>query len=370
MARKSFDRPVINIHELVNGLDTYYNPKFDRLVLAKSKSRKRDSLTSIIGQLQSVDHYVTVNLAEYHIAQRQDSLEDQLNFYDFLNENFYVIGCRRDNLFEYAISWILKTFVHYGNTFYPLDKVVRYEQYYQDPITIDQLALEKFLNRYKAHIDWSEKYFDIQSHFDYDKHIGDIENFILNLDFMKGHANNAWEDMFEISWQDWNTCHRLLPNLVLNKNQETADTHLISLTSSSRLLEYTVADTLKIKDHCGTIQTTYQSNSVVDKIKSIRVTSDEYRFLEKNLTKYQNVQAEIEKLIQFGILSEGVPMKLQSLGEKQKIIKNFDQCLEWYNSWAIKNNFGKEYTLDDINTKAVAEEKRLAAPLSHQLPLV
>lgn len=97
------------------------------------------------------------------------------------------------------------------------------------------------------------------------------------------------------------------------------------------------------------------------------MTEEEYRFLEKNLKKYQEVQAQIENLIRMGILSEGVPMKLQSLNEKQKIIKNFDQCLDWYNTWTAKNNFGKEYTTDEMYTKAMDEEKQLTAPLNRQL---
>ena len=100
--------------------------------------------------------------------------------------------------------------------------------------------------------------------------------------------------------------------------------------------------------------------------EEVRFVADAY--LEKNLSKYHSVLTEIENLIRIGILSEGVPMKLQSLSEKQKIIKNFDQCLEWYNAWAVKNNFGKEYTNDELSAIAIAEEKRLVAPLSHQLP--
>ena len=58
---------------------------------------------------------------------------------------------------------------------------------------------------------------------------------------------------------------------------------------------------------------------------------------------------------------------IKSLNEKQKIIKNFDQCLDWYNTWTAKNNFGKEYTTDEMYTKAMDEEKQLTAPLNRQL---
>lgn len=367
MNRKSFDRPVINIHELVNGLETYYNPTLNGETLKKTQFRRVDSLNDIKNQINSVDHYVTVNLAQYHIEQRQDSLEDQLKFYEFLNENFYIIGCRRDNLFEYALSSILKTFSHYGNTFYPLDKVIRYKQYNQAPITVDRIALEKFLNRYKAHIDWSEKYFDVQRYFDYDQHIDNIEEFILNLDFMKDGNAITWKDMFGISWNKWNACHRLVPNLVLHKKEENTDTKKIMLAATQLAIESNITNVLNVKPQCNTVQNYYSADSVIQQIGSITITEDEYNFLGENVTKYKHTLDKIQTLIEQGVLSEGVPMKLQSLGEKQKIITNFDQCLDWYNEWVIKNNFGQEYTKVELSTIAVNEEQRLNSLITLRL---
>jgi len=365
MNQKSFDKPVINIHELVNGLETYYNTTFNLETLKKTPFRRFDKLSDIANQIKSVDHYVTVNLAQYHIEQRQDSLENQLSFYEFLNENFYIIGCRRDNLFEYALSSILKTFSLYGNTFYPLDKVVRYQQYNQTPITVDRPALYRFLDRYKAHIDWSEKYFDIRCYFDYDKHIDNIEDFILSLDFMKN--GNTWEDMFGISWPDWNACHRLIPNLVLHKKEQNENTKTITFASPRLAIESSMNNVLTVKSECNMLQNYYPADSIIQQIGSITITENEYRFLGENLIKYKHAFDKIQTLIDDGMLSEGVPMKLQSLGEKQKIIKNFEQCLEWYNEWVTTNAFGKEYTNNEISTMAVNEEQRLNLPLTLQL---
>jgi hypothetical protein len=54
--------------------------------------------------LQTVDHYKVARLAQYHIRRREDTIEDQLPFYQYLNDNFFIISCRRQNVFEHAIS--------------------------------------------------------------------------------------------------------------------------------------------------------------------------------------------------------------------------------------------------------------------------
>ncbi len=44
-------------------------------------------------------------------------------------------------------------------------------------------------------------------------------------------------------------------------------------------------------------------------------------------------------------------------------IKNFDQCIEWYNQWVTANNYGKFYTVDELDSLAQTEEVRLGAPV-------
>jgi hypothetical protein len=64
------------------------------------------------------------------------------------------------------------------------------------------------------------------------------------------------------------------------------------------------------------------------------------------------------------LLVTGVPLKLQSLKEKQQVIRNFDQCVDWYNQWVEKTGFGKKYALDDLEKKSVAEEKLLNSAIN------
>ena len=108
MLRKGFDKPVINLHELTNGLEKYYNTILNQEVLGKPTGTEwgyYQKLNKIEELLKSVDHYKTSRLAHYHIVNRKDSIEEQIKFYEYLNRNFYIISCRRDNLFEHALSW-------------------------------------------------------------------------------------------------------------------------------------------------------------------------------------------------------------------------------------------------------------------------
>ena len=105
----TYDRPVINLHELTNGLVRYHNDHFNQEVLGKKDGKwgYYQSLEQVVELLDSVDHYKTSRLAHYHIRNRRDALADQIPFYRYLNENFYIISCRRHNIFEHALSWCL-----------------------------------------------------------------------------------------------------------------------------------------------------------------------------------------------------------------------------------------------------------------------
>jgi hypothetical protein len=126
MLRREFGRPVINLHELTNGLIKYYNDLMNQEVLGKPNSSGWgyfQSLPDIIDMLSSVDHYKTSRLAHYHLINRNDSLDDQLKFYEYLNTNFYIISCRRDNLFEHGLSWAIQAHSKKLNVYSPQEKI-------------------------------------------------------------------------------------------------------------------------------------------------------------------------------------------------------------------------------------------------------
>ena len=67
MLRREFDRPVINLHELTNGLIKYYNQTLNQEVLGKPKGTEKwgyfQSLNEIEDLLKTTDHYKTSRLA-------------------------------------------------------------------------------------------------------------------------------------------------------------------------------------------------------------------------------------------------------------------------------------------------------------------
>ena len=94
------------------------------------------------------------------------------------------------------------------------------------------------------------------------------------------------------------------------------------------------------------------------------MSQENYNFLKTHMPVYQQTQQELFKLVENKILTTGIPIKLQSLQEKKHIIKNFDQCVEWYNQWVTATNYGNIYTVDNLNSIAADEETRLNHPVT------
>ena len=380
MLRKEFDKPVINLHELTNGLIKYYNQTLNQEVLGKHKGTEKwgyfQSLNEIEDLLKTTDHYKTSRLAHYHIVNRKDSISEQIKFYEYLNKEFFIISCRRDNLFEHALSWGINGHSKKLNVYSAGEKISVYSDIYKNGITISKISLVNYLNKYKEYINWSDRYFNVQSYFNYDIDVHNIEDYILNLDFMQGHTNNTWNDMFRQDFNTWNACHRMLPNLLLDNKQSGGS--IVNLPTSLLGNKKGQWDQIKGTEwpdsQCAYILNKIEKLplTVMNEINSfmsplqINVTNNEYKFLEKNLQVYQSSNEQILQLVDSGFLVTGVPLKLQSLTEKKSIIKNFDQCIEWYNVWVDENNFGKPYSNDELISLSLDEEEKLSLPIVQQ----
>lgn len=372
MLRKGFDLPVVNLHELSNGLEKHYNEKLGQEIVGKPQGVEwgyYQTLPEVIDLLDSANHYKTSRLAHYHLVNRKDSIADQIKFYDYLNRNFYIISCRRDNLLEHALSWVIHGHSKHLNVYSAEEKIEIFDKIYQHGITGTQTTLENYLNKYHEYIQWVDTYFNVQSYFDYDKDLDNIENYILNLDFMRDdQKDNSWKAMFGQDFQSWNACHRMLPNLFLNNESEDAT---LKITVNKNVITQDTWLKLRGNSWPSTVDDYEQNNAVAlppnidQEIKTkfglteVMVTQEQHTFLSNNLALYNNAARNIQQLQEHGLLVTGVPLKLQSLKEKQKVIRNFDQCVEWYNQWVEKTGIGKRYTLDDLEQKSVAEEELL-----------
>jgi hypothetical protein len=332
MAGHEYDKPVINLHELTNGLQSYYNTTYNRVVLGKPPKDQwgyYQSLEEVVKLLSEADHYKTSRLAQYHITTREDSLADQVRFYNYLNENFFIISARRENLFEHGLSWCIAARTKQLNVYTHEEKINVFYNIYKNGLTLDKHALMFHLNRYKNYLNWVDTHFQVSNYFNYDTDLKNIEKYILNLDIFPNQKKKSWNDIFSIEWSDWNKCHKLISDI-----GSVEDVKLLGYdnTSSKELM-------------------------VLDKLKSGLSLADQ-NYLVDHGKKYVSAYQGIQELVTSGTLVTGVPIKLQTLAEKRKIIKNFDECVETYNNWVDENNLGQKYTDDElklISNQEVAE---------------
>jgi hypothetical protein len=294
----------VNLHELTNGLAKYHNEKFGIEMLGKKEGSwgYHQNLGTIVDLLKSCNHDVVSRLAYYHLKNRKDSINDQLDFYKFLNENFYIVAARRKNLFEHALSWAISVESKKLNVYSHQEKYEVFKNMQQHGVTLQQDVLEKYLNQYLEYIDWVDRHFSVNKYFEYERDLNNIEEFILGCSpFKNNNRPLNWSDRFNISWTDWNRMHYLL-SLVPFDTQ---------------------------------------------------FSQEDSEFIEKNLDEYTRCRVFLQDLQDDGILVSGIPIKLHTLHEKSKLITNTPQCLEFYNNWATTTH--TEYALTyEPETLAIA----------------
>lgn len=329
MLAHEFDKPVINLHELTNGLEEYFNLDYNRVLLGKPREGRpwgyHQSLKEIVELLAKNDHYKTCRLAHYHIQNRNDPHEDQIPFYKYINDNFFVISARRDNLFEHGLSWGIYDYSKHLNVYTHDQKIDVFYNLYRNGVRIQPDVLRRHLDRYRDYVEWSEKHFRIASYFDYEKDMKNIEDYILNLTIYPDTEKKSWNDIFGIEWRDWNKVHKMISD--------------VGATDFAKLPYNPVIERLSEKKPTELLpQETIRTNlSLVDQ-----------DFLLKNGHAYNTAVTGIVKMVSNGTLVTGVPIKLQTLSEKRKIVKNFDECMLVYNQWVKENGIGKPYTAGEL----------------------
>ena len=327
-----FDQPVINLHELTNGLMRYYSPIFNAEVLGKDSTDSwgyHQTLPEIQQLLSSVDHYKTSRLAQYHIKNRQDSVADQLPFYQYINDNFFVISARRENLLEHALSWCILVVSRNLNVYSAAEKFHHFAAVYQDRVQVDRINLWKYLDNYREYLDWVDRHFHVNSYFVYDQHRHDLEKYILDLPIFNSQPQKlTWQDKFDIEFADWNRCHYLCSDMSGLSAQFDPQQLQIGYNNAQGLetIELAPVSTLTVSD-------VIQSLSLPDQ-----------RFLREHGVRYKRSSQHLEELVNNKILVTGVPIKLQTMMEKRLLIKNFAETVAWYNEWVERTGVGQPYT--------------------------
>jgi len=364
----AFGRPVINLHELTNGLARYYSPEFNQELVSKHALKEwgyHQSLAQVTEMLSSVDHYKTSRLAHYHIVRRGDSVAEQIPFYNYLNENFFVIACRRENVFEHALSMTLSTVTKKLNVYDVYEKVDTFYDMYKSGINLDATVFERQLTAYKNYLTWSEQYFDIGSYFHYEKDIPRLEQYILNLPVFAAQATQiTWDQNFGHSFNDWNQMHyiRSNPSALSCLPAQAVEKLLLTLDPVEDYQQhsqpdmppvYSAADLAALPEHVVNTWT----RDVISRTGIVPFLDlQKQQKLAPYESGYAMAKATIDQMISLGIMVSGPPIKKQTLDDKHQIIKNFDQLITVYNQWIDHNpGIGEPIDSDKIQSQISTE---------------
>jgi len=306
---ENYNPLTINLHELTNGIVSYDHSAFKQNVLGKKENGwgYHQSLQTVAGMISTCDHDVVSRLAHYHLKARKDSTSDQLAFYRYLNENFYIIAARRNNLFEHAMSWCIAVESKKLNVYSFDEKYKTYSDILKNPVTVQAEMIEKYLNQYREYMDWVDSNFQVNSYFEYERDMPNIEQYILNLRVFQQFKNPlTWADRWDISWADWNRMH-----------------YLLSLVPF---------------DHA--------------------FSAEEKEFMAANIDLYTQSRVAVQDLQDQGVLVSGVPIKLHTLQQKIQLIANAPQCLLHYNNWVQQNPapYALPYTPEQMTQTAQLEQ--------------
>jgi hypothetical protein len=339
MQAHDYGAPVINLHELTNGVIKYYSPVFAREVLGKPNGQPWgyfQSLDEITNLLHGTDHWKTSRLAHYHILNRQDSLAAQVPFYQYLNDNFFIISARRDSLFEHALSWCIQTRSKKLNVYSHQEKIDAFSEIYDNKIEMQPQVMIRYLNQYVKYLKWCDNHFNIGSYFYYDRDFYNLEQYILSLPMFQGRTPQTWKQMFDIEFADWNRCHYLLSDL-------------------SGISEQLPPAGLPQLEHSQPTESSYQLQSLSRSEIALHLKQNHAHYIKTHTKNYLKTAQGLEQLVANKVLVTPVPIKLQTMLEKKLLFKNFDQLVEVYNSWVDYTGHGRHYVSEQEQTAAVAE---------------
>lgn len=334
-----FDQPVINLHELTNGLEKYYSPEFNQeMITRRGRWGYYQSLAEVVDILESVTHYKTARLSQYHVTNRADTLADQLPFYRYLNENFYIIACRRENLFEHAISHCLNDVTKKLNVYTPWEKIDSFYGLYRSGIEIQPQQILKHLERYRNYIDWADRHFSIGSYFHYEKDLKNIEQYILNLPVFGAQSKRVtWKNTFDQEFEDWNRCHYY-----------ASDIGSLALAAPESLAQIQY-------DHG-------QQQDAVQTVQNL-LPAEQQDFLQQHQDRYYTANDAVCQMVSLGILPSSVPIKKQTLREKLHIVRNLDQCVSEFNNWIQQYpELGSTVDIEDLRSQGQVEYEQLWKP--------
>jgi hypothetical protein len=194
-----------------------------------------------------------------------------------------------------------------------------------------------YLNAYRDYLNWVDQHFSVGSYFHYEKDLPQIEKYILNLPIFDNTPRLDWKVTFGIDFDTWNRCHYLLSDL----------------SGISQQLEHNSPQSLEYDAVRSAANTQLKPVQQQQLVSSLNAADQQY--LLAHGAQYKTVYQSMDQLVKDKILVTPVPIKLQTMTEKRLIIKNFSECVNWYNEWVLQNNIGETYTHEHLSVSMQKE---------------
>lgn len=256
---------ISNPHELLNGI------AFRDDYLVKQWMKVTDqSLDTIVGLIQQSNRPILARISYDHLLLRNERPEKLEEFYTFLNENFEIFTCYRDNLFDYGMCWAVRrcTNRHYdyqiNNVHSPEDRIKLYAV--DNKFTIDPQIVITQAEKYLRYKEWATTTFPYSKSIHYED-ISDNIDKVLEQCFP---AQQTIKEKFGIS-----------------------------------ISEYT-----KYK---------------YDKSNSI-LTADDPLGVKK-------IDSVLKEMLDSQILLDSIPIKSTTMQDKMDRVTNFNDSLDIFNTW-------------------------------------
>jgi len=254
------------------------------------------TIPEICGLLESTSNSLVSRIAQYHITNRlRKNKEDYQQFYNACNKKFdKIFYCIRDP-FEYALSWSIRERTNTLNVYSVKERInIHGEDIKQ---TIDLEYFNRKLEQYSNYEYWAEDNFNITRAVNYDDSHRDVDGIMKEL---TGLDHNV-EDRFGISLQEYST------------------------------IRYMTSMYMQTKD----------KKYICNREQAAGATQ---------LKKF------IKSLVPNKLPNE-IPVKMNTMQDKQKRVINFDDAVEVYNKWTSTTNSHMPISQEDIAQKISTENK-------------
>lgn len=256
-------------------------------------------VTKICELLQSTSNSLVSRIAQYHITRRlRKNKEDYQQLYDVCNKKFNkIFYCVRDP-FEYALSWSIRYNTNTLNVYSVKERIsVHGEDIKQ---TLDLVYFNRKLEQYSAYEYWAEDNFDITRAVNYDDNHRNVDSMMKELTDLDHNV----KDRFGISLQEYSTVRYLTSMYMQTKDKK-------------------------------------------------------YLFNKDKTLSALELKQFIQRLVPDKLPNE-IPVKMNTMQDKQKRVINFDEAVEVYNKWTSTTNSHMPISSEEV-TKRIALESKIYA---------